>query len=102
MDQCALWRYLFLIQFETVNFATQALFHLYGNYLSNSTKGGIRLSYSKNPLGVRPNPPLETADGINSITEPLDVRSTKVSMIYIGHCIISVQSSSISTNKINQ
>lgn len=29
---------------------------LYGNHLSNSTKGGIRLSYSKNPLGVRQQP----------------------------------------------
>ncbi|KAJ3368230.1 hypothetical protein HDU91_000730 [Kappamyces sp. JEL0680] len=41
------------VEFENVHYATQALFQLYGNYLSNSTKGGIRLSYSKNPLGVR-------------------------------------------------
>ncbi|KAI8902809.1 hypothetical protein BC833DRAFT_616340 [Globomyces pollinis-pini] len=43
------------VEFENVHYATQALFQLYGNYLSSSTKGGIRLSYSKNPLGVRQN-----------------------------------------------
>ncbi|KAG0294839.1 hypothetical protein BGZ98_001604 [Dissophora globulifera] len=37
--------------------ATQALNDLYGNPLSNSVKGGIRLSYSKNPLGVRNSTP---------------------------------------------
>ncbi|KAI8910113.1 hypothetical protein EDD86DRAFT_204564 [Gorgonomyces haynaldii] len=42
------------VEFENVHFATAALFQLYGTFLSNSTKGGIRLSYSKNPLGVRP------------------------------------------------
>ncbi|TPX60889.1 hypothetical protein PhCBS80983_g01501 [Powellomyces hirtus] len=41
------------VEFDDVQCATQALFQLYGNPLSNSTKGGIRLSYSKNPLGVR-------------------------------------------------
>ncbi|KND03577.1 uncharacterized protein SPPG_01052 [Spizellomyces punctatus DAOM BR117] len=44
------------VEFEDVQCATQALVQLYGNPLSNSTKGGIRLSYSKNPLGVRPPP----------------------------------------------
>ncbi|KAK6093857.1 hypothetical protein MT418_005691 [Batrachochytrium dendrobatidis] len=43
------------VEFESVDYATAALFQLYGNHLSNSTKGGIRLSYSKNPLGVRQN-----------------------------------------------
>ncbi|KAF9087404.1 hypothetical protein BGX23_008159 [Mortierella sp. AD031] len=41
------------VEFENVECATQALNDLYGNPLSNSVKGGIRLSYSKNPLGVR-------------------------------------------------
>jgi hypothetical protein len=36
-----------------VRCATATLVSLYGTVLSNSTKGGIRLSYSKNPLGVR-------------------------------------------------
>jgi len=36
-----------------VSFATKALHELYGHPLHNSIKGGIRLSFSKNPLGVR-------------------------------------------------
>ncbi|KAF7722936.1 hypothetical protein EC973_002568 [Apophysomyces ossiformis] len=43
------------VEFEDVAFATQALQKLNGNPLSNSVKGGIRLSFSKNPLGVRQN-----------------------------------------------
>ncbi|KAI9284192.1 hypothetical protein BC943DRAFT_279976 [Umbelopsis sp. AD052] len=38
------------VEFEDVACAAQALNDLYGNPLSNSVKGGIRLSYSKNPL----------------------------------------------------
>ncbi|CAG8642849.1 2781_t:CDS:2 [Acaulospora morrowiae] len=41
------------VEFEDVHYATQAMNELYGNPLSNSVKGGIRLSFSKNPLGVR-------------------------------------------------
>ncbi|KAG0223183.1 hypothetical protein BGW42_006075 [Actinomortierella wolfii] len=41
------------VEFENIECATQALNDLYGNPLSNSVKGGIRLSFSKNPLGVR-------------------------------------------------
>ncbi|EMC93739.1 hypothetical protein BAUCODRAFT_48247, partial [Baudoinia panamericana UAMH 10762] len=41
------------VEFEDVGFATRALNDLYGFVLSNSVKGGIRLSFSKNPLGVR-------------------------------------------------
>lgn len=41
------------VEFEDVSFATKALNELYGHPLSNSVKGGIRLSFSKNPLGVR-------------------------------------------------
>lgn len=43
------------VEFEDVNYATRALEELYGFGLSNSVKGGIRLSFSKNPLGVRSN-----------------------------------------------
>ncbi|CAG8535480.1 16868_t:CDS:2 [Funneliformis caledonium] len=43
------------VEFEDVHYATQAMNELYGNPLSNSVKGGIRLSFSKNPLGVRSN-----------------------------------------------
>ncbi|CAO3597217.1 unnamed protein product [Absidia cylindrospora] len=38
------------VEFVDVMCATQALQDLYGNPLSNSVKGGIRLSFSKNPL----------------------------------------------------
>ncbi|KAI1864739.1 hypothetical protein JX265_008463 [Neoarthrinium moseri] len=41
------------VEFEDVSFATKALHELYGYPLHNSVKGGIRLSFSKNPLGVR-------------------------------------------------
>jgi RNA recognition motif. (a.k.a. RRM, RBD, or RNP domain) len=41
------------VEFEDTGFATRCLKQLYGHPLSNSTKGGIRLSFSKNPLGVR-------------------------------------------------
>lgn len=41
------------VEFEDVGYASRALEELYGYGLSNSVKGGIRLSYSKNPLGVR-------------------------------------------------
>jgi hypothetical protein len=42
------------VEFEDVNFAAKALNELYGNTLNGLIKGGgIRLSYSKNPLGVR-------------------------------------------------
>jgi hypothetical protein len=43
------------VEFEDVSFATKALHELYGHLLHNSVKGGIRLSFSKNPLGVRSN-----------------------------------------------
>ena len=41
------------VEFEDVSFATKALNNLYGQILHNSVKGGIRPSFSKNPLGVR-------------------------------------------------
>lgn len=43
------------IQFEDVHVATKTLHELYGNTLNGLIRGGIRLSYSKNPLGVRSN-----------------------------------------------
>jgi hypothetical protein len=44
------------VEFDDTTYATQALNELYGHPLHNSVKGGIRLSYSKNPLGVRSQP----------------------------------------------
>ncbi|KAI5795906.1 hypothetical protein FPQ18DRAFT_387076 [Pyronema domesticum] len=44
------------VEFEDTHYATKALTELYGRALSNSTKGGVRLSFSKNPLGVRSQP----------------------------------------------
>lgn len=44
------------VEFEDVSYATRALAELYGRKLPRATsnnKGGIRLSFSKNPLGVR-------------------------------------------------
>lgn len=48
------------VEFEDVSFATKALNELYGVSLHNSVKGGIRLSFSKNPLGVRAGQPGST------------------------------------------
>ncbi|KAL9107845.1 MAG: hypothetical protein Q9227_007360 [Pyrenula ochraceoflavens] len=45
------------VEFEDVSYATKALTELYGVSLHNSVKGGIRLSFSKNPLGVRAGQP---------------------------------------------
>lgn len=41
------------VEFEDIVWASKALKDLYGVMLPNSKKGGIRLSFSKNPLGVR-------------------------------------------------
>ncbi|OQO06030.1 hypothetical protein B0A48_08618 [Cryoendolithus antarcticus] len=41
------------VEFEDVTYATRAMNALSGHLLHNSVKGGLRLSYSKNPLGVR-------------------------------------------------
>lgn len=43
------------VEFEDIVFASQALNELQGHNLTNSVKGGIRLSYSKNPLFIKPN-----------------------------------------------
>lgn len=48
------------VEFEDISFATKALNELYGAQLHNSVKGGIRLSFSKNPLGVRAGQPGST------------------------------------------
>ncbi|KAF9893985.1 cell cycle RNA binding protein whi3 [Aspergillus nanangensis] len=45
------------VEFEDVGNAGKALNELYGYRLSNSAKTGIRLSFSKNPLGVRSSQP---------------------------------------------
>ncbi|TPX35044.1 hypothetical protein SmJEL517_g02398 [Synchytrium microbalum] len=62
------------VEFEDVACANLALRELYGNPLSNSTKGGIRLSYSKNPLGKR-----STSDGPSS-TSPVNGSSMSAIM----------------------
>ncbi|EIN11068.1 hypothetical protein PUNSTDRAFT_51626 [Punctularia strigosozonata HHB-11173 SS5] len=53
------------VEFEDVSYATKALNDLYGNTVNGLVKaGGIRLSYSKNPLGVRT--PTSATHGSNS------------------------------------
>jgi hypothetical protein len=41
------------IEFDDTHNATRALNEAYGHTLGGLVKGGIRLAYSKNPLGVR-------------------------------------------------
>lgn len=60
------------VEFEDISFATKALNELYGAQLHNSVKGGIRLSFSKNPLGVRSGQP---GSNTNPAT-PLSVASS--------------------------
>ncbi|KAG0295795.1 hypothetical protein BGZ98_001227 [Dissophora globulifera] len=55
------------VEFENVECATQTLNDLYGNPLSNSVKGGIRLSFSKNPLGVRNSQPSSLANQLHNM-----------------------------------
>lgn len=43
------------VEFDDVVYATQAMGEQQGHVLSNSIKGGIRLSFSKNPLFIKPN-----------------------------------------------
>ncbi|KAI8341371.1 hypothetical protein BC941DRAFT_205882 [Chlamydoabsidia padenii] len=43
------------VEFDDVMYATQTMTDLQGQSLSNSVKGGIRLSFSKNPLFIKPN-----------------------------------------------
>ncbi|EJD53629.1 hypothetical protein AURDEDRAFT_110433 [Auricularia subglabra TFB-10046 SS5] len=44
------------VEFEDVQYASRAMQDLYGDTLNGLVKNGIRLSYSKNPLGVRTQP----------------------------------------------
>lgn len=43
------------VEFDDVVYATQVMSARQGHVLSNSIKGGIRLSFSKNPLFINPN-----------------------------------------------
>ncbi|KAL5507916.1 hypothetical protein ACEPAH_5534 [Sanghuangporus vaninii] len=61
------------VEFEDVNYATRALSDLYGHTLNGLVKGGIRLSYSKNPLGVRT--PTNVANG-NGLQQSLQSLSS--------------------------
>lgn len=67
------------VEFEDVSFATRALVELYGSQLPRSTvntKGGIRLSFSKNPLGVRgPSNRRNTNNSAASITTSNSISS---------------------------
>ncbi|WEW55921.1 cell cycle RNA binding protein whi3 [Emydomyces testavorans] len=72
------------VEFDDISWATKSLKELYGYELSNSVKGGIRLSFSKNPLGVRnsqagnmhsanpmtPHPTMNTVNGPGLIGTP--------------------------------
>lgn len=62
------------VEFEDVHYATKALNELYGHPLGGLVKnGGIRLSYSKNPLGVR----TPTSAGAGSSQQQQNVQLAK-------------------------
>ncbi|KAG2178570.1 hypothetical protein INT44_001723 [Umbelopsis vinacea] len=85
------------VEFEDVACAAQALNDLYGNPLSNSVKGGIRLSYSKNPLGVRQNPTNNSNN--NSNNSSTSTSNNTSSTITTSNIINSINSTSnISSN----
>ena len=69
------------VEFEDVSFATKALNDLYGYPLHNSAhRGGIRLSFSKNPLGVRSGQP----GGMGGPISPLSPNSHFPAMNGVG------------------
>lgn len=66
------------VEFEDVHHATKALNELYGHPLGGLVKnGGIRLSYSKNPLGVR----TPTSAGAGSSQQQQNVQLAKTSAL---------------------
>lgn len=71
------------VEFEDVRHATNALHELQGNTLNGLVKGGgIRLSYSKNPLGVR-TPTSATANGMQQQQQALkDLGSVQIGAQY--------------------
>lgn len=71
------------VEFEDVRHATNALHELQGNTLNGLVKGGgIRLSYSKNPLGVR-TPTSATANGMQQQQQALkDLSSVQIGAQY--------------------
>ncbi|CAO3591217.1 unnamed protein product [Absidia cylindrospora] len=56
------------VEFDDVMFATQTMADLQGHSLSNSVKGGIRLSFSKNPLFIKPNKASSSSSSSSSST----------------------------------
>ncbi|KAG8924650.1 hypothetical protein FRC00_004881, partial [Tulasnella sp. 408] len=88
------------VEFDDVPCATKALNDLYGHTLNGLVKGGIRLSFSKNPLGVR-TPSVSTAPsalngGANLFTAALagigEGRFPQNHMMPTRHASLSVQS----------
>ncbi|KAJ3127916.1 hypothetical protein HK098_005557 [Nowakowskiella sp. JEL0407] len=78
------------VEFDDVHCATLALQEHSGIPLSNSTKGGIRLSFSKNPLGVRQNPgtaqsPLASSSSHHLLSPQLFMNMEKESRLIHGH-----------------
>ncbi|KAL1925764.1 uncharacterized protein VTP21DRAFT_647 [Calcarisporiella thermophila] len=78
------------VEFESIEHATRALNDLQGTPLASSVKGGIRLSFSKNPLGVRQTPPV---NGSTMNTNP----STTITTSSISTSTINTTTSSSST-----
>ncbi|KAI8845227.1 hypothetical protein BJ741DRAFT_527132, partial [Chytriomyces cf. hyalinus JEL632] len=70
------------VEFESITSAQQALQDMHGTLLSTSTKGGIRLSFSKNPLGVRPSG-LQTPSGNSSMPPPSPSMMTPMASSYL-------------------
>ena len=69
------------VEFEDVSHAARALKDMYGHTLGGLVKGGIRLAYSKNPLGIRnatggpgspatPHSPYFASDMFGSLASP--------------------------------
>ena len=90
------------VEFEDISYATRALAELYGRKLPRATsnnKGGIRLSFSKNPLGVRgPNSKRNTNSNSNSNSNSNNSNNTN-NISSSGHR--TGPSSVISNNNVN-
>ncbi|KAJ3298591.1 hypothetical protein HDU79_009356 [Rhizoclosmatium sp. JEL0117] len=75
------------VEFDSIPYAQQALSDLHGTLLSNSVKGGIRLSFSKNPLGVRPTQTYFNQNGSSTWGLPSPSLLTPISGLFGEMCM---------------
>ncbi|KAJ7068778.1 hypothetical protein C8F01DRAFT_622435 [Mycena amicta] len=74
------------VEFEDVGFATKTLNELYGNTLGGLIKGGgIRLSYSKNPFGVKTPTSASASASMGALQLQQSMASSQAGMVQQQH-----------------